>query len=174
MPQTHQSPGNLSEIPQSGNEKEMLLAFLDLQRNILVWKMEGLSENELRRPHDPDGLTRLGILSHVTNVERTWFHVRAGGDESAGKRREDEWTPDASLLSEDLILDYRNLTLRSKEIIRIRSLDDPLIIPSDRYGAPSLRWVVLHMIEETARHCGHADLIRESIDGATGYGAPAL
>lgn len=151
----------------------MMVAFLDRQRDTLICKVDGLDDAQLRHPHDPSGLTLLGIVKHLTDVERSWFReVFAGQDlahlwDPADPQR--YWRIEARDTATGLISDYRSECGMANAIVQGHSLDD-----TARGGDPAtgqaftLRWIVLHMIEETARHVGHADLIREAIDGATG------
>jgi len=157
-----------------GSEREQLSAFLDYQRETLLWKVDGLSKAELLRPLMSSGMMLLGLVKHLAYVERWWFQsVFAGEDVDYPWTDDDpdaDWRvePDEDVAS---VLDfYRAEATRSREIMSSAGLDDlarrPHTPPPG--GDRSLRWIVLHMIEETARHNGHADLMREAIDGATG------
>ena len=155
-----------------GTEKEVLLSFLDKQRNIFVWKLEGMSDEDLRRPMVPSGTNLLGMLKHLAGVEYGWFLVHFGrevpeplpfddnDDEADMRVRPDETTQD--------ILDYYARARAACDAV-INELD--LDAVGDKWGSrpANLRWVLLHMIEETARHCGHADIVRELIDSSVGY-----
>lgn len=155
--------------PFSAPEREMLAAFLDYHRATLLWKVDGLDDAQLRRPMTPSGLTLLGMVKHLAHVERWWFRAVF-----AGEGVEVPWSeadPDADWRVEPgestaAILElYRAETERSRAIAAAADLD---AIARHPERAPSLRWVLIHMIEETARHNGHADLMRERLDGATG------
>jgi len=155
--------------PPFGDERDMLLAFLDQQRATLIWKLDGLSDAELRRAHEVTGFSLLGLLKHLVRVERTWFQERLMGELIDGQPNDDTaWMPDADESFELLVLQYREACWRSNEIARSLPMDQYTVHQSANFGAVSLQWVLLHMIEETARHLGHADIIRQSIDGATG------
>jgi uncharacterized damage-inducible protein DinB len=146
----------------------MLLAFNDQQRAALLWKLEGLSDEQLRARHDVTGFSLLGLLKHLVRVEQTWFQQRLIGEAVDGGPNDDTaWNPTSMESFEVLAGQYRLAWARSNEIARTLPLDHHTVVAS----TVSLQWVLLHMIEETARHLGHADVIRQSIDGATGVNA---
>ena len=154
--------------PPFGLEREMLLAFNDQQRAALLWKLEGLSDEQLRAEHDVTGFSLLGLLKHLIRVEQTWFQQRLMGEEVEGGPNDDTaWVPAPEESFEVLADQYRLAWSRSNEIARALPLDHHTVVA----GPVSLQWVLLHMIEETARHLGHADVIRQSIDGTTGVNA---
>ncbi len=160
--------------PISGSEKEMLIGYLNLQRDTLLWKLDGLDDEQLRRPHEPSGLTLLGLAKHLTDVERSWFRERVAGEDLShlwdDADPERYWRIEPDDTTADLIAMYRVKFAAADAIIRERDLDATVAAPPSWPGAEAMtvRWVALHLIEETARHVGHADLIREAIDGATG------
>lgn len=155
--------------PPFGDEREMLIAFLDQQRATLIWKLDGLSEAQLRAPNDVTGFSLLGLLKHLIGVERTWFQERLMGEHVDGQPNDETaWVPGRDESFELLILQYREAGRRSNDIARTLPMDHRTRRPGEATDGPSLQWVLLHMIEETARHLGHADVIRQSIDGATG------
>lgn len=159
--------------PFAAGEREMVTAFLDWQRATVFCKIAGLSDEELRRPHHPSGLTLLGIVKHLAAVEMSWFRFDFAGEDAA--RVPDlqpyaaYWTilPDES--TADILRLYRREVERSRAIVAAASLDDVARGPEVDVPDLTLRWIILHMIEETARHLGHIDLIREAIDGQTGH-----
>jgi uncharacterized damage-inducible protein DinB len=160
--------------PEAVPEKDMLAAFLDYHRATLLWKAEGVSDADLRRAMTPSGVTLLGMIKHLAYVERWWFQAVFLGEKVYFPESETdpdiEWRigPDESTASGlDL---YRAECERSRQIVAAAELDDRARAPRTQPpgGEQSLRWIVLHMIEETARHNGHADIMREAIDGATG------
>ena len=158
------------EPPHTGAEKDTLEGFLDWQRATVLWKLEGLSDADLRRPMTTSGLTMLGLVKHIAYVERWWFQtVFLDRDVSYPWTDED---PDADFRIEpdestaDILDLYAQETAEARAIVNGASLDDESNHPS-RIGF-SLRWIVTHMLEETARHNGHLDLMREAIDGTTG------
>jgi len=159
------------EPPMLGGEREQLTGFLDFQRATVVWKATGLSDEQARRPLVASQLTAIApLLSHLRYVERYWFAVVFEG-------KEDTWAeelksdPDIEFrvgldksLSR-LIAEYEAECATNREIAARLDLD----ARGYHRGDPvNLRWVLVHMVEETARHAGHLDLLRENIDGATG------
>ncbi len=160
---------NRVEPPHTGTEAELLRAFLDYYRDTLLLKMEGLDREQLTRRLVASDTTLLGIVKHMAYVERGWFRRTLNNqifpvpwtdeDPDADFRVEPEETP------EEIIAFYRQEVAEARLSAEGHSLDD-LAKRSDR--PVSLRWIYIHMIEETARHCGHADILRELIDGATG------
>lgn len=158
--------------PAFGNQREMLIAFNDLQRTTFLWKLEGLTEDQLRWKHQPSGMSLLGLLKHLIRVENTWFAVRLAGEESLGSPNdEDAWNPSASETFDELKKQYQQTFGRSNEIAGSLPLEQQTSTPGSSGNANSLQWILFHMIEETARHLGHADFIREAIDGGVGVNA---
>jgi hypothetical protein len=145
-----------------GSETEVLQRMLDLYRATLLWKCEGLEEQELRqRSVTPSELSLFELLRHLTDAERYWFQVCVAGREIAGG-----FEP-GTVPVEDVLAHYLDACAESRQITSAHALDQ--VTFSAVYGQPvSHRFVLVHMIGEYARHCGHADLLRESIDGATG------
>jgi len=159
-------------VPKNGTEKDTLLAMLDNNRAILAWKLEGLSFEDARRPVVESGTSLLGLVKHMAWVELWWFD-----DFFAGSGVDYPWSeddPDADFRIEDdetiesVVALYTAAVERSQRVVADAAMDDLSV--RDRKGEKfALRWVVAHMIEETARHAGHADIARELIDGTTGY-----
>jgi uncharacterized damage-inducible protein DinB len=159
--------------PVAGTEKDVLGGFLDHYRQTLVDICDGLSEEQLRRPMVPSGTSLLSIVKHLAYVERGWFQEIIANepydypfdvnDPEADFRIEDGETREQIL---DL---YRAACARSRQAFDEASLDD-LVENPNRRADYNVRWVVVHMIEQTARHAGHADIIREQLDGRTGTG----
>ncbi|HWK80828.1 MAG TPA: DinB family protein [Thermomicrobiales bacterium] len=162
-----------TDPPLDGDEKASLLGFLNYQRDTLLCKLAGLDDEQVRRPHVPSGLTLLGLVKHLTDVERSWFRETVGGEDLSSLWDDDDpqryWRIEPDDTTEGIIAGYREEIARANAIVAAADLNARVrgkVTPS--HQALTIRWVVLHMIEETARHLGHADLIRESIDGATG------
>ena len=156
-----------------GPELDMVLGYLAYERDTLLWKLDGLDDDRLRRRHAPSGLTLLGIVKHLTDVERMWFRGVVGGEDIrhhwGDEGPERFWRIDPDDTTGAIIAGYREECGRADAIVRERGLDAPVrFVRDERERDMTVRWVAIHMIEETARHCGHADLIREAIDGATG------
>jgi uncharacterized damage-inducible protein DinB len=161
--------------PFSADERTQLVGWLDMQRAIIVWKCEGLSEADAHRSVLPTSplMTMAGLVSHMRWVENTWFEVLFLGGQADGPQF-DESVDDADMRVEgvplaQLIADYERACARSNEIIAAHSLDDVGRHPDFKSAQASLRWMIIHMIEETARHAGHMDTIRELLDSQTGY-----
>jgi len=159
----------------TGQEKESLHGFLDKQRDVMVWKLEGLSDTDLRRPMVPSGTNLLGMVKHLAAVEYGWFCLTF--DREYEPLPFDENDEDADLRIEpdettgDILAFYERARKTADKAISELALEDTGT-SWGRGGTVSLRWVLLHMIEETARHAGHADVVRELIDGTTGYLPP--
>ena len=153
-----------------GDERTTLTGFLDFQRGVMLRKVADLDEVGLRRPMTPSGLTLLGMVKHLAYVERWWFQtVFAGNDVSYPWTDDDpdaDWRAEPDETPEAIAGLYRDECARSREIVSGASFGDTCSDP--RGDTITMRWIVAHMIEETARHLGHADIMREAIDGATG------
>ncbi|MEV0588508.1 DinB family protein [Nonomuraea sp. NPDC050310] len=160
-----------TEPPHVAPEAETLTGFLDYQRETLAWKCSGLTDEQLATPAvEPSSMSLLGLLRHLADVERGWFRrVIAGEDARARHWREDDrdaaFHEAASDTYEAAFAAWQEEIARSRKILAERALDDVVAHDGDRF---TVRWIVVHMIEEYARHNGHADLLRERIDGATG------
>ena len=159
--------------PVIGPERPMLEGWLDWHRQTLLIKAAGLTAEQLKTASvPPSNLSLLGLIRHMTEVERICFRARAAGDTSAAAIYWTDDDPDGdfeSVAGADAPTDYEAY-LAAIESARKAAADLPLEheFSTSLRPAMSLRWVYLHMIEEYARHNGHADLIRERIDGATG------
>lgn len=158
------------------DEREMLEAWLDYHRKTLAWKCDGLTAEQLReRAVSPSTMSLLGLIRHMAEVERNWFQRRlAGADAPPLYYSKDD--PDGDFDNVDTAdVDEAFATWRTEcedarcVLAEFTSLDDTGNAPRDPRGrSVSVRWVLVHMIEEYARHNGHADLLRQRIDGATG------
>jgi uncharacterized damage-inducible protein DinB len=158
-----------TDPPRAGDELATLSAFLDFLREAIVLKASDLDEAALRRPMTASGVSLLGIVKHLAYVERWWFAHVFSGLESEFPWSDDD--PDADWRVEpgdksEVILDlYRTECDRSRAVT-VESEPEQMAARARR--PTSLRWILVHMIEETGRHAGHADIIREQIDGSTG------
>jgi uncharacterized damage-inducible protein DinB len=152
-----------------GDERTMLVAFLDAQRETVIWKIAGLSKESACQTLPSSTMHLLGLVKHLAYVERSWFqHGVAGRDVTFPWTKEDpdaDWRAEPEDTVEGVIEFYKSEIAISNGIIAERDFDETF---KGRNREISLRWVVLHMIEETARHAGHADILREAIDGITG------
>jgi uncharacterized damage-inducible protein DinB len=160
------------EAPFVGAEREQLNGFLDFLRATVVLKATGLTDEQARRPLVASSplTTVSGLVSHLTYVENAWFGVVLSGEPSPWKERLAA-DPDAEFRAgletplPELLAAYEAECEHSRAVAA--RLD--LTAEGDHHGRPvSLRWVLIHMIEETARHAGHLDLLREEADGSTG------
>ncbi|MHB8437587.1 MAG: DinB family protein [Acidimicrobiales bacterium] len=149
----------------TGDERQMLLGFLDYLREAIVNKVDGLADDDARRPMVASGTSLMGLVKHLIRVETAWFPWSFAG--------EDVSIPDDGLSDgdtvESLVRSYRQACERSNEIVAAcGDLDRLSVRPVRVPQLMPLRWVLVHMIEETGRHAGHADILREQIDGSTG------
>jgi uncharacterized damage-inducible protein DinB len=162
--------------PLVNGERASLLAWLDYHRETLAMKCEGLTADQLcQRAVPPSTMSLIGLVRHMAEVERNWFQrVLSGhGDDVAGPIfYERVVNPDGDFDDVDPetvdvdIATWRREIAAADEVIAGLDLDDRRL--AGHHGELDLRWVLTHMIEEYARHNGHADLLREGIDGATG------
>jgi hypothetical protein len=155
------------------DERTTLAGFLDYHRDTLALKCEGLTDEQLRlRAVPPSGMSLLGLVRHLTEVERGWFGRRVGGRDLPPLYYSDPDNPDGDfddLVSPDVatvFATWRAACAESRDIVAAASLD-ATAKRGDGTDA-SVRWIILHMLEEYARHNGHADFLRERVDGATG------
>jgi uncharacterized damage-inducible protein DinB len=162
------------ELVASAGERAVLETFLDLYRDAIVRKVSGLSDDDARRRLVGSATTLGGIVKHLHWVELEWFQrvlarrpatelpsvPGAGTDPDAEFRLTPEGTVDR------LLAEYQEACAASRATAAAYALDD--VAPHVRMGEVSLRWIYVHMIEETARHAGHADILREQLDGTTG------
>ena len=147
----------------NAGERETLLALLQYRRDSLVRKASGVNEGAARQPVVGSGTTLLWLVKHLTSAEILWMVCRFAGEDAAVP--EDAVRPGDTVAA--AIGRYRAAWAQADAIALAASLDEPCRRISDE--APvSLRWVLMHLLEETARHAGHADILRELIDGNTG------
>jgi len=150
------------------DERTTLLAFLDYLRESISLKLAGLTEEQARTPGVPSGTSLLWLVKHLAAVEHDWFAWAYAGD--AGPQRHPGLRVTGEDTVESVLAAYREAARRSTEIaLACDGLDRPGVRSlREHEPAPSLRWVLVHLVEETARHSGHADILRERIDGAVG------
>ncbi|MFJ9459228.1 DinB family protein [Kitasatospora sp. NPDC101447] len=166
------APSKLSDTrPPSANADEptTLLAFLDYLRAAVLAKVDGLSDEDARRPGVPSGTSLLWLVRHLTVVEHNWFAWAYQGVGEKPRDSEENLLDDATVAA--AVAAYRDAIARSNAVAAAApDLDRPGVrsLRPDAAEGPSLRWVLVHMIEETGRHAGHADIIREQLDGAVG------
>ena len=153
-------------------EPQMLQGFLDFQRETLLLKVDGLTDEQLvTRSVPPSSLSRLGLVRHLAMVERWWFRIQVAGEDIGPlyvNRQEPDLDFDGARAqgAQADLQTYRDEVAAARAAVRGIDLDARC---KGRHGQDTpVRWVYLHMIAEYARHNGHADLIRERIDGRTG------
>jgi uncharacterized damage-inducible protein DinB len=159
------------QTSRTAGEKESLHASLDRYRDVMLWKLEGLGDADLRRPMVPSGTNLLGMVKHLAAVEYGWFCTQFGRDHEPLPFDEEDENADLRVnddeTTEDILAFYGRARAAADRVI------DELDLDATGTGwsgyTTSLRWVLIHMIEEIARHAGHADIVRELIDGTTGY-----
>jgi uncharacterized damage-inducible protein DinB len=158
----------------TADERSQLVGWLDLQRSIVRWKCEGLSEEDAHRSVLPASplMTVAGIISHLRWTEHCWFQVLFLDQPATTNPQFADG--DADFAAEDiplsqLLLEYDRQCATSNDVTATHELDETGRNREYKSGSASLRWILLHMIEETARHAGHLDTIRELLDGETGY-----
>ncbi|HEY2793513.1 MAG TPA: DinB family protein [Micromonosporaceae bacterium] len=158
------------------DERQALSNFLDQQREGLIRKLDGVSDVDARRTPTVSALSLLGLIKHSAAWERRWFQVIVAGrvvpdgwpngDDAADDERDDTFDLDDEDTVESVLADYREQIAGSREVLA--SLDLDARCGRTEIVDTNLRWVAHHMIEETARHAGHADIVRETIDGRRG------
>lgn len=152
-------------------ERQTLEWFLEYHRRALSGKLRGLSDEDARRRLVPSLTTLLGLVSHAAAVERNWFQHYLGGkprEEITGNARGDDpsWDAGADKTTGDVIAEFESACATSRQIAAGFALDQT--VPHDELGQVSLRFIYMNIFGEYARHTGHADIIREQLDGATG------
>ncbi len=165
-----------TQIPLEADERTMLMAFLTFYRNEFIERARGLDAEQLQVALTESGLTLGRLLTHMAFVEQIWFAIRLDGEEPQPPFADLDFDADGDAemtLSHGMTFDDAIGVLWSaiEDADRRIAASDSLDRRTERTNRDgehwSLRWILVHMIEEYARHCGHADLIRESIDGNT-------
>jgi uncharacterized damage-inducible protein DinB len=166
--------------PELGaDERTMLSAYLDYHRATLVWKASGLTQAQLATTIASSSLTIAGLVKHMALVEDSWFTERFAGLPEPQPWDGVDWDADPDWefrtaledTPEALLAQYAESCARSRAVVAAADSLDQRSVAESRHEPGqhfTLRWILLHMIEETARHNGHVDLIREAIDGVTG------
>ncbi len=162
------------DVPREADERTTLTEFLEWQRATLARKCDGLSPEQLRtRSAPPSTLSLLGVLRHMADVERWWFRINLAGEDLEAIYSTDD-DPDGDFDNVDaaepdeVLASWRAECERARAIVAEHQLEDK---GRNRNNGRvmTLRWTLVHMVEEYSRHNGHADILRERIDGATGY-----
>jgi len=157
--------------PLVADERATLIGFLEYHRQTLLVKCADLTDEQLRRRAvPPSSLSLLGLVRHLSEVERGWFQRGVLGDDApplywTESNRDGDFDDVDDANVGDAFDEFARECARSREILAARTLDDTFV---RRGETISIRWLLAHLIEEYARHNGHADLLREVIDGVTG------
>jgi uncharacterized damage-inducible protein DinB len=168
---------DLPEVQRAPDERTALAEMLDYYRAVMLRKAEGLSDDQLAIQLPPSDLTLGGLLMHLALVEDGWFQSTFLGGEIGEPWSGFDWESDPDwefhhaheYTRDQIVAQFEGSTARSRAVIDAAESLGALAAQKTRDGhAINLRWILVHLIEEYARHAGHADLIRESIDGATG------
>lgn len=144
------------------DEREMYLDWLRYLRDAVLRKIAGLDDERARWTPDGKLISLLGIVNHLTHVEWRWIDGGMGGEDV--ERSEEEFTPGPELTIAEAVAAYRERAAATDAAVRSLPLDTPCRMGDDT----NLRWVLVHLVNETARHAGHADATRELLDGLTG------
>lgn len=169
-----------AHVPPVADERESLIAFLDQQRDAFASAAYGLTEEQIRLAPTAGALTIGGLIKHAAFCESGWAERMAAAPEvPAPAEYAGQWGDDFKLTDTDtldgLLAELDAAGRRTREILQTADLDAPVPVPQDAPWFPSdipawsVRWVAMHLMEELSRHAGHADIVRESIDGATMY-----
>ena len=165
-------PQPVTPLPESKafgeDERSVLLGYLTYHRTILARKIEGVSDEDARRAAcPPSALTLLGLIRHMTDVERWWFRRVQQAEDLPGIFDDDEeWrVPDDATVADALHAYWDEIAVVDRYLA---SAEMDHLNENPEGGPHTLRRTIVHMIEEYARHCGHADLLRECLDGRTG------
>ncbi|MET7484105.1 DinB family protein [Streptomyces sp. NPDC005538] len=166
----------VTHVAAQDDEREALLAFIEEQRGGIRRALLGLTEEQAASRPSASELSLSGLLKHVSQVEQGWI-ARAKQEPPEVERDQSNWHESFRLVDgetiESQLAYWEKVAAETEAFIRSApSLDDTFPLPKEPWfpeGSVSIRWVCLHLIRETARHAGHADIIRESLDGATAY-----
>lgn len=163
-----------SDGPMTGGEREILDHWVELYRASVLLKVAGLTGEQLcARSVPPSSMSLLGAVRHLTEVEAYWLREVLAGEEvpdihSARENPDGDWLDASAEWAADDVERYRAEVELARASAARHALDD--VAAAQRHGRPvTLRWILTHLIEEYARHLGHMDLLREAVDGRTGY-----
>ncbi|WP_406454234.1 DinB family protein [Streptomyces sp. NBC_00876] len=164
-----------TDSPPAWDERTQLTTFLDYTRATALAKCEGLSQEDAAKAPLPGSplMTLAGVVNHLRWVEYFWFEVSFLGGEDEGPWTDEDPDREMRIAVDmpiaDVLSEYEEQCARYRELVAAHDLDTPAKRPHRGGRHPDLRWILLHLIEETARHNGHIDIIREIVDGTTGY-----
>ncbi|TDC37350.1 DinB family protein [Micromonospora sp. 15K316] len=158
-------------LARTGDERAVLESFLDFHRGVVLHKLRGLSDADAARRLVPSATTLAGMVKHLALVERNWFPCLLAPEPGDVYLTSEEEALASFTLApgdtvEHLTAAYAQACARSRDVAARFALDH--VVPHPQLGEVSLRWILVHMIEETARHAGQADILRELTDGRTG------
>ncbi|MFD9327569.1 DinB family protein [Streptomyces sp. NPDC060065] len=162
-----------ARTPYTGGEKESLHASLNRHRDAVLWKLEGLDDEQVRRVMTPSGTNLLGLVKHLASVEYGWFCSTFGREVEPlwfDPYKAEDMSAGQGETTAQIVEFYGRARAAADHTIDELSLDD--LGKSSHGTTVSLRWVLIHMVEETARHAGHMDIVRELIDGGAGDHRP--
>ncbi len=164
------------QVPPVKDEREALLAYLAQMRLVIRLTAYGLTDHQARATPTVSPLSVGGLIKHAANVERGWIETV---QQVEGSGTDEEYEANFRMASDETLADvlamYEAVAAETERVIAGYAMDDPVPVPRDVPWFPddvdawSVRWVLLHLIQETARHAGHADIVRESVDGATAF-----
>ncbi|MEV8376751.1 DinB family protein [Kribbella sp. NPDC056861] len=167
------SPVERATPNRLADERDALTQQLDFHRATLLLKLEGLDDEQLRRPMTASGLSLLGLVKHLAETEHGWFLKIYAGLPEPDLFPTDDSDPEAEFragpdeTTDAIVAQYLRTNERARAVVAAGNLDDIVTTP---WGAEvNLRAILIHLVQETARHNGHADLIREALDGRTGH-----
>lgn len=174
---TETPPDHRQDPPLHGDERAQILGFLDYHRETLLLKTADLSAEQLSQTLPPSSMTLGGLVKHLAYVEDNWLSEVLHGNDGAEPWRSADWEADADWEWHSAADDdpdelrglFRETVERSRAYVDGVALETLSARPDRRTGESfNLRWILLHLVEEYARHNGHADLLREAVDGVTG------
>lgn len=163
-----------TDSPPAWDERTQLTTFLDYTRTTALAKCEGLAQEDARKAPLPGSplMTLAGVVNHLRWVEYYWFEVVFLGGEDEGPWTDEDPDREMRIAVDmplaDVLAEYEEQCARYRELVAANDLDTPAKRPHSDGRHPDLRWILLHLIEETARHNGHLDIVREIVDGSTG------
>ncbi len=169
-------PATRTRPAKDADERTALLGWYDLQRGIVRLKTEGLTDEQAHRALLPTSplMTVAGVVAHLAHCEDLWFRECFLGERGTGRGfgpeagEGDDFRVEGATLAQ-VLADYDDACARTDAVLAAHDLDETGSTAIHPVGEATLRWMVLHMLEETARHAGHLDLLREQLDGEVGY-----
>jgi uncharacterized damage-inducible protein DinB len=158
----------VTDLTGGSDRRAKLTGFLDWYRGVVERKVDDLTRADATRVATPTGVTLLGAVRHLRWCERLWF-----AHYFLGRPHDPETVEESFVLAEhdttaSVVAAYRDTCAQSRAVVDVAPLDQRAVVTHRVFGVVDLEWIVLHMIEETARHAGHMDVLRELTDGRTG------